>query len=199
MSARRWLSVLREEPAADLSRPTNRIPWSVSTSANARKAVLKEMVHAIGDNEPTAARPETVFTPERATATLPLVRQIVSDLTRLSRSTAGLREQLRGLEKIAGFSERAEFSDELADIHGALAADEIGLQTYLQELAAIGVEPHLPFDGSVDFPAELNRRPIRLCWHPADEKVGYWHEFGQPRSSRLRLESRSTSARAGER
>ncbi len=119
---------------------------------------------------------------------LPLVRRIVGDLMRLHASIESQRAQLRGLANVEEISDRATYSEELRDVRASLAAEERDLQGCMAELAALGVEPHVPIDGGIDFPAKLNRRVVRLCWTPDDSEVSHWHEIGQPFSARRRLD-----------
>ncbi len=151
------------------------------------------MVHAIGDDRGPGTRQGVVFTPSQATGTLPLVRRISADMTSLHRSIEAQRTQLRGLEHVEEITDQANYADELRDIRSSLAEDEGRFLECLAELAALGVEPHLPIDGGIDFPAKMNRRSVRLCWHPEDAEVAFWHEIGQPREMRRRLDSRAFS------
>lgn len=119
---------------------------------------------------------------------LPLVRQIAADLLRFHASIESQRAQLRGLADVEEISDRSTYSEELRDIRASLAEEERLLQGCLAELAALGVEPHLPIDGGIDFPAKLDRRAVRLCWRPDDREVAHWHEIGQPLAARRRLD-----------
>ena len=69
-----------------------------------------------------------------------------------------------------------------------MSEDEKRLQMCLDELAALGLRPHQPIDGTVDFPALMNRRQVRLCWHPDDERVDHWHEPGESFSDRKKID-----------
>lgn len=119
---------------------------------------------------------------------LPLVRRIATDLVGLHASIVSQRAQLCGLANVEEISDRATYSEELRDIRASLADEERDFQACLAELAALGVEPHVPIDGGIDFPAKLNRRVVRLCWTPGDGAVTHWHEIGQPLSARRRLD-----------
>ena len=118
---------------------------------------------------------------------LPLVRRIVVDMVEISRSIEAQREQLRGIDSIAETIEDPTYQEELSDVRGSLAEDEQKLAACMSELTALGLHPHLPIDGFVDFPAVMNRRSVCLCWHPDDNEVLYWHEVDQP-SSRRKIE-----------
>lgn len=158
------------------------------------------MVQAIGDNHDHSYGTQRKFTADEATGMLPLIRRIAADLVVLSHSVERQREQLRGLSGVAEMSTEAPYADEVREVRRSLAADEVRLQGCLRELTALGVEPHIPIDGGIDFPAEFDRRTVRLCWHPDDEVVAHWHEIGQPLSTRKPLPRRLlTSSRSGSR
>ncbi len=146
------------------------------------------MVRAISDNNDPTIGSEVSFTPRGATEMLPLVRSIVADLVRLSKSIAAQRVQIDGIDGLRETIEHADYQEELRDIRVSLADEEKRLKACLNELAALGVEPHFPIDGSVDFPAVMNRRQVRLCWHPDDDQVNHWHELGQSFKERKRID-----------
>jgi hypothetical protein len=109
-------------------------------------------------------------------------------VTRISRGISAQREQLRGIDQLPETMDEPHYCEELSDIRRSLEDDERRLDECLSELSALGLEAHIPFDGSVDFPAVLNRRDVRLCWHPDDDRVEYWHEVGQPREARQKID-----------
>ena len=150
-----------------------------------------QMVRAIRDDNGMPADQGELFTPEAATAMLPLVRRIVKELTTLFESIEARRRQVRGVLQLDETSSHPDYLDELNDIHSTIADEEARLEGCLQELASLGVEPHRPFNGFVDFPATLNRRRVRLCWHPDDESVSHWHELGEMAENRKRIDSQT--------
>ncbi len=137
------------------------------------------MVRAISDNNDPTAGHDSAFTPCSATKMLPLVRRIVADIVQLSDSIDAQRAQLSEIDKLAATIDQPNYREELSDIRGSLASDERRLEVCFSELAALGLEAHQPFDGSIDFPAMLNRRQVHLCWRPEDERVEHWHEVGK--------------------
>ena len=151
------------------------------------------MVRAISDNNGSSAPAENEFTPRTATLMLPLVRRIVADMIRLTDSIAAQRAQLQVIDDLPETMDQRDYSEELSDIRASLADDEERLVACAGELSALGLEAHLPFDGSVDFPAVLNRRRVRLCWSPDDEKVEHWHEIGQPKTERQKVDPQKFS------
>ena len=120
---------------------------------------------------------------------LPLVRQIAKDMLELTESIAAQREQLRGIDQISETMQRSDYQEEVSDIRGTLAEEEKRLDECRRELAALGVETHVPFDGAIDFPSVLNRRRVRLCWLPEDHSVQFWHEIGQTMRDRQEIGS----------
>ncbi len=147
------------------------------------------MVRAISDNNnDSTSGHRSAFTPRSATLMLPLVRRIAADMIQLSRSIDAQREQLRGIDKLPETIDQADYREELSDIRGSLVDDERRLEVCISELTALGLEAHQPFDGSIDFPAVLNRRRVQLCWHPEDERVEHWHEVGTSAEERQKID-----------
>lgn len=120
---------------------------------------------------------------------LPLVRRIVQDMLELNRSIAAQREQLRGIDQVSEEMQQANYQEEVSDIRGTLAEEEKRLDDCQRELTSLGVEAHVPFDGTIDFPSVLNRRRVQLCWMPDDESVQFWHEIGQTLQDRQKVGS----------
>ena len=113
------------------------------------------------------------FTVEEANRTLPLVRRIVGDAVR---DYWRWQDKVRQYEEVAATrvadvpSEEAERLEQEAS---QLARDIDG---YISEIRELGVE-FKGFDtGLVDFPGEVNGRPVLLCWQLGEESILYWHE-----------------------
>jgi len=102
-----------------------------------------------------------VFTVEQANKTLPLVRRIVDDVVAQHRRW---RETILELDLVASASRLDEQSraEELEQRALGLARE---LDGYQRELADLGIQLKDPRLGLVDFPAELDGRPVLLCWH----------------------------------
>lgn len=109
-----------------------------------------------------------LYTVESANRTLPYVRAIAAELRELHRwiqiatrkhdalpAASGRRNELR-----TGIREKTA---RLEECQGELAA--LGLLVKDYEL------------GLIDFPSELEGRPICLCWELSEERVGHWHEI----------------------
>ena len=115
----------------------------------------------------------TSFTVEDANRTLPLVRRIVSDAVR---DYWRWQEKVREFEEVAAnrvVGEPNDLADRLESEAQQLARDIDG---YLAEIRQLGVEMKGFDTGLVDFPGEIDGRPVLLCWQLGEETVEYWHE-----------------------
>jgi hypothetical protein len=114
-----------------------------------------------------------LYTPEQASRTLPLVRKIVEDIVTLHRKW---RDTILDLELVAS-GERADAPHErvvaLERQAQALAREIDACQRELEDLDIELKDRRL---GLIDFPSEMNGRPILLCWHVGEPEVQFWHE-----------------------
>jgi hypothetical protein len=109
------------------------------------------------------------FTVEQANRMLPLVRRIVEDVV----VTHGSWQQAVGQFEMA--SSAAAADAEAFQRETERLAHEI--DGYLRELAALGVEFKGFDQGLIDFPSEVDGRPIYLCWKLGEPTVAHWHEI----------------------
>jgi len=115
----------------------------------------------------------TLFTVERANRTLPLVRKIVEDVVRQHRLW---REKILELDLVASTAragEPRERAEELEREAQVLAREIDGFQHELEELGIQLKDRRL---GLVDFPSDMNGRPILLCWRLGEPEVQFWHD-----------------------
>jgi hypothetical protein len=113
------------------------------------------------------------FTVDQANRTLPLVRKIVEDVVAQHRRW---RETLLELDLVASTARADEprgRSEELEREVQVLAREIDG---YKRELDALGIQLKDPRLGTVDFPSEMNGRPVLLCWRLGEPEVQFWHE-----------------------
>ena len=113
------------------------------------------------------------FTVEDANRTLPLVRRIVGDVVR---DYWRWQEKIREFEEVAAnriVGEPNEDADRLEIEAQQLARDIDG---YVAEISELGVQMKGFDTGLVDFPGEIDGRPVLLCWQLGEESVQYWHE-----------------------
>ncbi len=120
------------------------------------------------------------FTVEQANRMLPLVRRIVEDLV----VSHGAWQQAVGQFEMASnaiASDAEHFQRETERL-----AREI--DGYLRELGELGVEFKGFEQGLIDFPSELEGRPIYLCWQLGESAVAYWHDVDAGFAGRRQLE-----------
>ena len=113
------------------------------------------------------------FTVEDANRTLPLVRRIVGDVVR---DYWRWQEKIREFEEVAAnriVGEPNEDADRLEIEAQQLARDIDG---YVAEIRELGVQMKGFDTGLVDFPGEIDGRPVLFCWQLGEESVQYWHE-----------------------
>ena len=146
------------------------------------------MVRAISNQPILGENSLPNYTPEQATATLPLVRRVVRDLLALQEQMVLQRRQLAGIEQLSKTVECETHREELTDVKVSLAQDREHWDACIAELQSLGLEVEEPFTGHIDFPARLGRRPIRLCWYMDEESVQHWHEVDEARCDRKMIE-----------
>lgn len=122
-------------------------------------------------------RPTKLFTVEQANAVLPLVRAIAADLAQLSREVLERRERLAMLSAGRNSATKDLYSEELAQIEEELDKDAEQLDSYIEELRELGVEPKGGPEGLVDFPSLMDDRIVFLCWKLGESEVTHWHEL----------------------
>jgi hypothetical protein len=116
------------------------------------------------------------FTVEDANKTLPLVRRIVSDAVR---DYWRWQDKVRQYEDVAaqrGLDDRGELGELAERLERETEALARDIDGYIAEIRELGVE-FKGFDtGLVDFPGEVDGKPVLLCWQLGEETVQYWHE-----------------------
>lgn len=116
----------------------------------------------------------TVFTVESANRTLPLVRRIMEDLVR---QYARWNQCLRAFEVATAADDPAR-RHEVAALDREVQALAAEIAGYVEEITSLGAEAREPYDsGLVDFPGEIDGRPVYLCWRLGEPSIEYWHEL----------------------
>lgn len=133
---------------------------------------------------------EKQFTLAQATATLPLVRHIVGDIMA---QYVRWQELVREFEGAAANS-RADMPDPRAEQlqrqAQSLAAD---IESFVAELAALGVQFKGYDLGLVDFPSEIDGRPVLLCWRFGEPSIAFYHDAESGYAGRRPLPSAALS------
>jgi len=112
-----------------------------------------------------------LYTVADANRTLPYVRSIVEEVQARYRVVQESGRRHNALEANED-ARRAALKDEIRG-----AADRI--RACLDELQALALEMKDYEEGLVDFPAELEGRPILLCWKHGEDAVRFWHGFDE--------------------
>ena len=111
-----------------------------------------------------------LFSVEEANALLPKLNEILADVA-VHRNA--MREKAPHVEPIL----RAAGSN-----GGGRIGSEYGVEAYrlylaIEAIRELGVLLKDLDMGLLDFPHERDGRVVFLCWHPPEERVGYWHEI----------------------
>jgi hypothetical protein len=110
------------------------------------------------------------FTREEAEKTIPLVRQIVTDIINTAKEMRLVAEDIKGkVEEDPVIQKMAE------NING-----------YMKELEELGcVYKDWNFSiGLVDFPAIINGKEVYLCWRTDEDEILYYHDMDKSFSDR---------------
>jgi hypothetical protein len=128
------------------------------------------------------------FTVAQANAALPLIRAIVTDITRLARE---LQERHDRLKRVVP-SDRVVIDDahreELVHVQTELERGQVRMREFEQELAKLGVELKDYHTGLIDFPCWLDDHEVYLCWRLDEPDVAHWHEVEAGFAGRQKLE-----------
>lgn len=124
------------------------------------------------------------FTVEQANRTLPLVRRIVDDIVREHRrwedAIVQLDLLLSGVTADAPDPATTALEREIQSI----AREIDGFQ---RELESLGIQLKDRRTGLIDFPSELDGRPVLLCWRLGEPSVQFWHDVNTGFSGRQPL------------
>jgi hypothetical protein len=128
------------------------------------------------------------YSVEDANRALPYVRAIVSDIVRQNGVVEELQQRLArlGRERRRNASSDDVYSEEMIQFRRELEAEEERLDTFHQELKALGVELR-NMDGLCDFPSLMDGREVYLCWRLGEPTVAHWHELEAGFAGRRRI------------
>jgi hypothetical protein len=109
---------------------------------------------------------------------LPLVRRIISDITKAQKALDLLLPEQENLDRKkrildwAGRSRRYQIGEELAD-------QEHNLQDAMAELEFLGIDLLDPVKGQVGFPTIVNGRDAFFSWWFGEDDLTHWHFSGE--------------------
>ncbi len=111
------------------------------------------------------------FTPEEASATLPLVKKIVADILREGHA-------LQQMTEVDGPTDRRELHEQTCLVKGLFG-----------ELSELGCF-YKDWDfqtGLVDFPAMINGQEVLLCWRSDEDALEWYHGIEDGFAGRQRI------------
>src|SRR3990172_3607023 len=115
------------------------------------------------------------FTLAEATATLPLVRRIVADITARYPQWRDLVAHFELVAAQAG-PEWGESAEQVR-LRGEIETVARDIAAFLSELEQVGCVFKSFDQGLVDFYGQMDGRDIFWCWQVGEERIEYWHEL----------------------
>jgi len=106
------------------------------------------------------------FTLAEANRSLPLVKRIVADVMKMHDQVTALQVSLASAK-----------GADLASAQSKLDRAAEQLQSYVDELMAIGCQLKDFQLGLVDFIGRHQSRDVCLCWKMGEDSIGFWHEL----------------------
>jgi hypothetical protein len=114
-----------------------------------------------------------LFTVDHANRALPLVRRIVEDIVREHRRW---QEAIVELDLLVS-GVRADLPDPRAIVlEREVQSIAREIDGFERELDALGIQLKDRRIGLIDFPSELEGRPVLLCWRLGEPSVQFWHD-----------------------
>lgn len=115
-----------------------------------------------------------LFTVDQANRTLPLVRRIVEDVVHEHRRW---QEAIVELD-LAGSVASPEMPDpRTVAIEQKIQGIARDIDAFQRELEGLGIQLKDRRIGLIDFPSELDGRPMLLCWRLGETSVQFWHDL----------------------
>jgi hypothetical protein len=127
------------------------------------------------------------YTVDQANATLPLLRQILRDVTELAHSLNERNELIKRMQQDAGQLTPAH-NEEIQTMLADFERDQEKMHEFEDELRRLNVELKDYFTGLVDFRCMMDDREVYLCWRLGEPQVAHWHELDSGFSGRRKLE-----------
>ncbi len=135
----------------------------------------------------------TLYSVAEANEVLPLARSIVRDIVDEFRTLRTVGRERRTLEVQAGTD--GAHAERLAELGGEVARQSERIESYLQELASLGLEVRDLELGLVDFPTIVEGEPAYLSWRLGEEQVTFWHPADRGFTDRVPLPAAPVGAR----
>ena len=121
---------------------------------------------------------DRLFTVDEANKTLPYLRRVVADLVhdyKLWQDTLAQYE-LAAARRRAMEDGGPDDDVEANTLERKATALAKAIESYLAEITSVGAEVKGLPDGLIDFPGELEGRPVKWCWRLGEAAVEHWHD-----------------------
>ncbi|MBX3422390.1 MAG: DUF2203 domain-containing protein [Pirellulaceae bacterium] len=131
--------------------------------------------------------PQTItkrFTLDQATAMLPLVRSIVSDICGVFRDVTSRRVELHRLLRKGSRGAGRMYDDEMAESRADLQAQYDQIWRYREELESLGIFLRQPENGLIEFPTQINSQEAFYSWQLGETNVCYYRLASEPQNAR---------------
>ena len=116
------------------------------------------------------------FTLDEATALLPRLREILTDMQETKRQIDVIRDDIKAISHTA--SGNGHVVSEGVNGGKKTARDRIPKLNDLGEaVIELGCEPKGIEEGLVDFRSEREGRTVYLCWKLGEDAITHWHEL----------------------
>jgi hypothetical protein len=121
----------------------------------------------------TGAAMPRLFTLDEATALLPRLRDMLTEMQQAKATIDSLNEQLRELTAGNGHAPTGEVARKQQEAKRLVDR----LNELLAKLNETGCELKGLDEGLIDFQSEREGRTVYLCWKLGEEAIAYWHEL----------------------
>lgn len=130
------------------------------------------------------------FTLDEASAMLPLVRSIVSDICEVFRNVTSRRVELHRLLRKGSRGAGRIYDDEMAESRADLQAEYDRIWQYREELETLGILLRQPEEGLVEFPTQLDSEAAFFSWRLGEVSIAHIRLASQPSGHRSPLQPR---------
>ena len=124
-----------------------------------------------------------IFTLDEATALLPRLGEILSEMREKQPALDRLRAELATMTRTASGNGHL-IREELVSKRQEAQTLVERLNALLAEINGFGCELKGLGEGLIDFPAKREGRTVYLCWKLGEERIAYWHELDTGFASR---------------
>ena len=116
------------------------------------------------------------FTLDEATALLPRLREILSEIQEKKPQVEAIREEIVGMTKTASGNGHL-VSQDVRDKQKTAQTVIRRLTELGAQLSEIGCEVKGIDEGLIDFPSQREGRTVYLCWKLGEDAITHWHEL----------------------